>query len=143
MTIHIATDHAGFNLKEQLKTYVTSLGYTVIDHGTNSSESCDYPDFIIPCSQAVVADETSLGIILGGSGQGEAMCANRIIGIRAVVFYGGNLEIVKLGKEHNNANVLSFGARFVSFDEAKQAIDIFLNDTFSGDERHVRRLAKF
>lgn len=143
MKIHIASDHAGYGLKEILKGYVMELGHEVIDHGTNSSESCDYPDFVTPCAQGVAADQNSFGIILGGSGQGEAMCANRISGARALEYYGAKPEIIPLGREHNNANILSLGARFVSPDEAKEVVKTFLETPFSGDERHVRRLEKF
>lgn len=144
MNIHFATDHAGYELKEQLKEYVTTFGHAVTDHGAFSMDANDdYPDFITPCAQAVAADPASLGIILGGSGQGEAMCANRVSGARAVVYYGGTSEIIILGRQHNNANLLSFGARFVTLDEAKAAMKLFLETPFSGGERHVRRLAKF
>ena len=143
MNIHFATDHAGYDLKEVLKKYVEELGHTVTDHGTNSAEACDYPDFITPCAQAVAADPASFGIIMGGSGQGEAMCANRIHGARAIVYYGAKPELIPLGRQHNNANILSLGARFVTEDEAKEAVKAFLETPFSGEERHVRRLAKF
>ncbi len=143
MIIHIATDHAGFALKEQLRPFLESLGHAIVDHGATTSEPSDYPDFIVPCAQAVAQDPESFGIIMGGSGQGEAMCANRTPGIRALVYYGGNEEILKLGREHNNANILSLGARFVTEDEAKVAVTAFLETEFSGDERHVRRLEKF
>ena len=143
MNIHFGTDDAGYDLKEALKKYVEELGHTAVDHGTNNAEPCDYPDFITPAAQAAVADATSFGIILGGSGQGEAMCANRIHGARAVVYYGAKPELVPLGREHNNANILSLGARFVTEDEAKAAVKAFLETPFSNEERHVRRLAKF
>jgi ribose 5-phosphate isomerase B len=156
MNIHFASDHAGYDLKEQLKKYVADLGYSVVDHGTHSQESCDYPDFISPCAQAVAADGVTsdgFGIILGGSGQGEAMCANRIKGVRAAVYYGksgmqldsagASLDMITSVREHNNANILSIGARFITDDEARQAVRTFLETPFSGDERHMRRLGKF
>jgi len=143
MNIHFATDHAGYDLKEVLKKYVEELGHTAVDHGTDSNEACDYPDFVTPAAQAVAADAASFGIILGGSGQGEAMCANRIRGVRATVYYGAKPEIVPLGRQHNNANILSLGARFVTEDEAKSAVKVFLETPFSNEERHARRLAKF
>ncbi len=143
MTIHIATDHAGFEIKESIKTWLIASGHTVIDHGAFSYDTDDdYPDFVIPCAEAVANDLSSLGIIFGGSGQGEAFAANKIAGIRAGVYYGGNLEIVKLLKEHNNANILSLGARFLSLEYAQEAITLFLETNFSGDERHVRRINK-
>ena len=153
MKIHFASDHGGYELKETLKGYITELGHEVVDHGTNSMEPCDYPDFITPCAEAVAADVFSSGIILGGSGQGEAMCANRTKGARAVVYYGAaksqvdssgkTLNMIQSVREHNNANMLSLGARFISADEAKDVVKTFIETPFSGDERHVRRLAKF
>lgn len=153
MKIHFASDHAGYNLKETLKTFVASLGYKVVDHGTNSAGQCDYPDFIVPCAEAVAGDPEAIGVILGGSGQGEAMCANRVVGVRAAVYYGNggvqvdndgeSLDIIRSVRMHNNANILSFGARFVSFEEAQSVLQIFIETPFSNDERHVRRLAKF
>lgn len=144
MKIHIGTDHAGFELKNKLVTYITKLGHEVIDHGAFSYDPIDdYPDFITPVAHAVSMDTQSFGIILGGSGQGEAMNANRFAEVRAIEYYGGEIEIVKLGREHNNANILSLGARFVTDDEAYEAVKIFLETEFSNDERHARRLNKF
>ena len=103
----------------------------------------DYPDFVFPVARAVAGETESLAVVLGGSGQGEAMCANRVHGVRAAVFYGPlNPEIIKLAREHNNANVLSIGARFVSVDDACAAVKIFVETAFSGEERHVRRIIK-
>ena len=157
MKIFIATDHAGFELKNQIKNYLMDLGlgYEVVDMGDIAlNKDDDYPDFVMPLAETVAREQGSMGIILGGSGQGEAMCANRVSGVRAGVFYGqetkkegenqaDGFEIVKLMREHNNANVLSLGARFITVDEAKFAVELFLNTNFSGEERHVRRLAKF
>ena len=141
MKIHFGTDHAGFALKEKLKTYVTELGHEAIDHGAFSENPTDdYPDFIAPAAKAVSEDSGSRGIILGGSGEGEEIVANRFPHVRAVEFYGGNLEIVKVAREHNDANILSLGARFVSEEEARQAVKIFLETPFSGEERHARRI---
>jgi ribose 5-phosphate isomerase B len=143
MKIHIGTDHAGFELKNKLVEYLNKLGHEITDHGAFVYDpDDDYPDFITPVAHAVSMDTNSFGIILGGSGQGEAMCANRFIDIRAIEYYGGTLEIVKLGREHNNANMLSLGARFISDDEAYKAVKAFLETGFSGDERHVRRINK-
>lgn len=143
MKIFIASDHAGFKLKEVLKDYLKELGLEVQDFGAYEyNDGDDYPDFVTPVAEAIEADVNSFGIILGGSGQGEAMDANRFTGVRAVEYYGGNLEIVKLGREHNNANILSLGARFVTEDEAKDAVKLFLETKFSGDERHERRIQK-
>ena len=144
MKIYLATDHAGYELKEKLKRYVSGLGHEVHDFGAHEYDGeDDYPDFVTPCAEAVAKDTTSLGIILGGSGQGEAMCANHVQGIRAGVYAGGDIEIVKLLREHNNANILSVGARFVAEDEAEKAVQVFLETPFSNDPRHARRLAKF
>lgn len=144
MIIHIGSDHAGFELKEKLVNFLRELGHEAVDHGAFApNEKDDYPDFVIPAAKAAAEDPESKGIILGGSGQGEAMAANRISGVRAGVYYGGLMEIVKLSREHNDANVLSLGARFLSEDEAKRAVKMFLETKFSGDERHVRRLKKF
>jgi len=161
MKIYIGTDHAGFELKEKLKTYLTNLdlGYEIVDKGAFSYDpDDDYPDFIRPVAEAVASDAESRGIILGGSGQGEAMCANRINGARAAVFYGEALaqqtidikgerstdpyEIIKLARAHNNANILSLSTRFLSEDQIKFAIELFLFCKFSEGERHIRRVKK-
>ena len=143
MKIYIGSDHAGYELKEKLKVFIQSLNFEIIDKGAFSLNlNDDYPDFIVPVAESVVLDSLSLGIILGGSGEGEQISANKIDGIRAVEYYGGNLEIVKLGREHNNANILSLGARFLSEDEAKEAVKIFIETPFSEDERHIRRINK-
>lgn len=162
MKIYLGSDHAGYELKEKIKIYLTGLGldYEVEDKGAFKYDiDDDYPNFIMPVAEAVSKDASSRGIILGGSGQGEAMCANRIFGARAIVFYGEALakeaidikgvksadsfEIIKLARIHNNANILSLGARFLSFDEMKFAVELFLSTEFRGEERHVRRLNKF
>jgi len=143
MKIYIGSDHAGYELKEKLKIYVKELGYEIEDKGAFSLDRADdYPDFIVPVAEAVAKDENSFGIILGGSGEGEQISANKVDGIRAIEYYGGNLEIVKLGREHNDANVLSLGARFLKEEEAKEAVKIFLETKFSGEERHIRRINK-
>ena len=143
MKIYIGSDHAGYELKEKLKIYLGSLDCEVTDKGAfNLDPTDDYPDFIRPVANEVTKDENSFGIILGGSGEGEQISANKIDGIRAIEYYGGNLEIIKLGREHNNANVLSLGARFMTEEEAKEAVRIFLQTPFSNDERHIRRINK-
>ena len=142
MIIHLATDHAGLDLKNSIKAYLISKNYEVIDHGAHDYDpQDDYPDFIFPCAKAVAKDTNSRGIILGGSGQGEAMAANRIKRVRAAVFYNGPDEIIKLSREHNNANVLSLGARFMSEEEINNIINIWLEEPFGGD-RHQRRIDK-
>jgi len=143
MKIYIGSDHAGFELKEKLKIFMTELNLEVKDLGAFSLDpNDDYPNFIIPVAEAVAKDSQSLGVILGGSGEGEQISANKIDGIRAIEYYGGSLEIVKLGREHNDANVLSLGARFINEDEAKESIKLFIETPFSNEERHLRRLAE-
>ena len=136
------TDHAGFELKESLLGYLDLLGYETEDLGTSNKESCDYPDFIYPVARKVAKNPNLKGVILGGSGQGEAMTANRVKGIRAAVFYGGPRDIITLSKQHNNANILSFGARFVTEKEAKAALKLWLETPFTNEQRHKRRIAK-
>lgn len=144
MKIYFATDHAGFEMKETLKDFVSGLGFEVQDFGSfEYDENDDYPDYISKCAKAVSEDDNSLGVVLGGSGQGEAMVANRFRGVRCTVYYGGNENILRLSKEHNDANILSLGARFISIDEAKSALQIWLDSSFSKDERHTRRIEKF
>lgn len=141
--IYIGSDHAGFELKEKLKIYLKELGYETEDKGAYSFEpNDDYPDYIEPVAKSVSETPDSFGIVLGGSGQGEAIDANKQEGIRAAEYYGGELEIVKLAREHNDANILSLGARFIKEDEAKDAVKLFLETKFSGDERHIRRINK-
>ena len=142
MTIHIATDHAGLELKEKVKSYLSKLDYEVIDHGAYEYDALDdYPDFIFPCAKAVSNDLNSKGIILGGSGQGEAMAANRVKGVRAAVFYNGPDEIIKLSRQHNDANILSLGARFMSDQEMYKIIELWLSTDFESG-RHKRRIEK-
>ena len=145
MKIYFATDHAGFALKEKLVPFVRdTLGHEVIDCGAYTlEENDDYPLFIKKAGEAVSQNPHEVrGIILGGSGQGEAMVANKYASVRAVEYYGGDTEIIKLSREHNDANVLSLGARFVTEEEAKEAVSLWLATPFSGDERHVRRIAE-
>ena len=142
MKIHLATDHAGLEQKDKIKRHLTDSGHDVIDHGAYEYDALDdYPDFIFPCAKAVAEDSKSRGIILGGSGQGEAMAANRIKGVRAAVFYNGPKEIIELSRQHNNANILSLGARFMSEEEIYRIIEIWFNTDFGGG-RHQRRIDK-
>src|SRR3989344_7221910 len=153
MTIHIGSDHTGYEMKEFLKKELAVLGHQVVDYGANELDiNDDYPDFIIPTAKAVSLDSGSLGIILCASGQGEAMCANKIKGVRAGVYYGGentqtdikgnNFFMVSSLRKHNNANILSLGARFMTNEQAIEAVKIFIETEFSGDERHIRRINK-
>lgn len=143
MKIYIGTDHAGFHLKQSLVDYLGSLGYEVEDLcACEYDKNDDYPDFIAPVAEAVSKNNGSRGIVLGHSGQGEAIVANRFRGVRASVYYGGNTEVVKLTRQHNDSNVLSLGAGFLKEDEAKEAVKLWLETEFSGEERHKRRIEK-
>ena len=142
MKIAIGTDHAGYELKEELVCFLQSEGYEVEDVGCFSSESCDYPDFIRPAAEKVAENlDTYMGIVLGGSGQGEAIVANKVKGVRCAVINTENMDLVELSRTHNNANVISFGARFVSAEFAKKALKKWLNTEFEGG-RHQRRIDK-
>jgi len=165
MKVFFAADHAGFALKNALVEHISTLGYEVEDIGAFSQdENDDYPDFVTSLARKVAEEnarvaDSARGIIVGGSGQGEVMCANRVPGVRAAVFYGprrvtealdieggrseDGYDAVRLPRRHNDANILSIGARFVSGDEADEASRIFLETAFSKSPRHLRRLAKF
>ncbi len=141
--IYLASDHAGFDLKNILVAYLKSENYQCEDLGPYTYEELDdYPDLIIPAAQKVANSPENLGIILGGSGQGEAIVANKVKGIRAVVYYGGNSEIITLSKLHNNANILSIGARFVDQEEIKKTVKTWIDTKFTNEERHQRRIDK-
>lgn len=140
LSIFLATDHAGFTAKEKVKEWLLAEGYNVSDCGAYDHDpEDDYPAFIAKASKAVAVDTGSVGIIFGGSGQGEAMMANRVKGVRAVVYYGHEQSIVTLSREHNGANVLSFGARFVTVEDMKQAIALWLETPVFGEEKYQRR----
>ena len=142
MKIYIAADHAGFNLKNYLKKQLLADGYDIEDCGAFDFDPLDdYPDFIIPAAEKVANQPNSRGIIIGGSGQGEAMAANRIQGVRAAVYYDGPIDIVKLSRLHNNANILTLGARFLSDERATEILNIWLAEKFEG-ERHENRINK-
>lgn len=142
--IYLATDHRGFELKEKIKNWLTEWGYDCEDMGAfEYNKDDDYPDFVHKAVQKVSENpEQNKAIILGGSGQGEAVVANRYKGVRAAVFYGGSEEIIKMSREHNNANVLSLGTSFLNEEAAKNAIRLWLETPFSEDERHIRRINK-
>lgn len=141
--IYIASDHAGFELKQAVIRFLEESGREVRDMGPQAFDAQDdYPDFILPAAEAVATDPDSLGIVIGGSGQGEALAANKVKGIRAALYYGGPMEIVKLSRTHNNANILSLGARFLSEDEAVSALKLWLDSAFDRAARHQRRLLK-
>ena len=142
MKILLASDHAGFELKEFLSNHLIQLGYNLEDCGAHEMDSTDdYPDFIIPAAQKVANDTNSRGIIMGGSGQGEAIAANRIKGVRAAVYYDGPIDIVRLSRSHNNANILSLGARFISNEKAVEVVKMWFNEPFE-EGRHQNRIDK-
>ncbi|MCH7604851.1 RpiB/LacA/LacB family sugar-phosphate isomerase [Patescibacteria group bacterium] len=143
MMIYLGSDHAGFELKEEIQKYLGDLGYDVEDMGADSYDADDdYPDFVIPAAQKVGEDpDNNRAIILGGSGQGEAIAANKVKGVKALLYYGGPLDIVKLSRQHNDANVLSLGTRFMTVEEAKKAVKVWLETDFEGG-RHERRVKK-
>lgn len=159
MKIALSTDHAGFEQLKKLKDFLTAKGHVCVDYGPKEFDAeDDYPDFIFPAAEAVANGGCEAGIIMGGSGQGEAMAANRVKGVRCMVYYGpakavgaidagggeaaDDYEILRLSREHNNANMISFAARFVSQDEIEKAAELWLSEGFSGAERHSRRIAK-
>ena len=159
MKIFIGSDHAGYELKDKLVAHLVGLGHEVSDKGAFSfDKDDDYPDFIRPVAEEVAKNTDARGVVIGGSGFGEAICANRVKGARALVFYGpmnpkksvdaegressDPYELIRLARMHNNANIISLGVRFITDEEAEKAIKIFLDTPFSGDERHLRRIKK-
>jgi len=145
MRVHIATDHAGMELSAHLVKHLTAAGYEMVDHGPAEYDALDdYPGFCINAAQAVAAERAegrdSLGIVLGGSGNGEQIAANKVEGIRAALAW--NLDTARLAREHNDANVVAVGGRQHSLEEATELIEAFLAEPFSEDERHVRRIGK-
>ena len=151
MKIFIGTDHAGYVLKEKLVSSLKAQGYEVIDKGAYEyNEEDDYPDFVVPVAREVSKDpENVRGIILGSTGQGEAMAANRFPHVRCVVYYGkakpvvdDESEIITRSRQHNNSNILSIGARYFNEEDMMDAVNLWLSTPFSNDERHIRRLGK-
>lgn len=141
MRIHIGSDHAGLELKTQLIEHLVGNGHDVTDHGPYEFDAIDdYPDFCIPAAEAVAKDLASIGIVLGGSGNGEQIAANKVTGIRAALAWSS--ETAKLAKDHNNANVIAVGGRMHELSLVKEIIDTFIAQPFSGDERHIRRIEK-
>jgi ribose 5-phosphate isomerase B len=139
MHLHIGSDHAGLELKTELIAHLVNSGHDVTDHGPYEYDALDdYPVFCIPAAVAAAKDPTSLGIVLGGSGNGEQMAANKVKGVRAALAW--SIETAKLGKEHNNANVVAIGGRMHSITDCKAIIDAFIQTPFSNDERHIRRI---
>ncbi len=160
MKVYLATDHAGFELKEKIKAFLLAKNFAVQDCGALSfDKNDDYPDFIAKAAQQVSENpENSMGIIFGGSGQAEMMVANKFKNVRCALFYttvvpvgaadvtgrksDNPYEMIRLTREHNNANILSLGARLLTEEEAKKAVELFLTTVFPKDERHIRRIDK-
>lgn len=139
MKVHIGSDHAGLEFKSRIIEHLKSKGHTVVDHGPHSFDPLDdYPVFCIPTAEAVAKEPGSFGIVLGGSGNGEQIAANKVKGVRAALVW--SKEIAKLAREHNNANVISLGGRMHDEALCLELVDIFLATPFTGDERHVRRI---
>jgi ribose 5-phosphate isomerase B len=138
MKISLGTDHAGFRYKEKVKELLTSLGHEVKDFGTFSEESVDYPLFIRPAAEAVARGEYDRGIVFGGSGNGEAMTANKVHGVRCALCW--NEEVARLSRQHNDANVLSLGQRVIAEDMALKIVRVWLETPFEGG-RHEKRVA--
>jgi ribose 5-phosphate isomerase B len=143
MRVYLASDHAGFALKKLIGTFLAAKGHEPLDCGAFTyDETDDYPPFIAKAALHVKADPSARAVVIGGSGTGEAIVSNRFPGVRAAVYYGGVPDIVRLAREHNDANVLSLGARFLHEDDATAAVELFLATPFSGEERHQRRISE-
>ncbi len=139
MKIHLGCDHAGFELKNTIKAHLEAANHEVVDHGAHEFDPLDdYPAFCIAAAEAVAAEMNSLGIVIGGSGNGEQIAANKVIGVRAALAW--SVETAKLAREHNNANVIGLGARMHSEDEAIGIVEAFISTEFSNDARHIRRI---
>ena len=141
MRIHVASDHAGYELKAALVAHLEEAGHDVVDHGAHAYDpQDDYPAFCFTAGEAVVAEPGTLGVVIGGSGNGEQIAANKVTGVRAALAW--NDETARLARQHNDANVVAVGARQHSLDEAIGFIDTFLRTPFSNEERHARRIAQ-
>ena len=139
MRIHVAADHAGFELKAAVAAHLQASGHDVVDHGAGHYDAQDdYPPFCLAAGEAVVDDPGSLGVVIGGSGNGEQIAANKVDGVRAALAW--NLDTARLGRAHNDANVVAIGARQHTVDEAIALVDAFVGEPFSGDARHQRRI---
>ena len=139
MRVHLASDHAGFALKSHLLTHLAAQGHDVVDHGAFEYDAeDDYPAFCIAAGEAVAAEPGSLGVVIGGSGNGEQIAANKVDGVRAALAW--SVETAKLGRQHNDANVIAIGERQHSIEEATTFVEAFLAEPFSGAERHQRRI---
>jgi ribose 5-phosphate isomerase B len=140
MRVHLGSDHAGYELKEHLVSWLESEGHEAVDHGPPAYDAADdYPPYVLRAAEATAADRDSLGIVLGGSGNGEAIAANKVRGVRAALAW--NADTAALGRQHNDANVVSIGARMHSTEEAVEMVRLFLETPWSNDPRHARRIA--
>ncbi len=139
MRVHLGSDHAGLELKQHLAKHLEATGHEIIDHGPHQYDpEDDYPPYCLRAGEAVVADPDSLGVVIGGSGNGEQIAANKVKGVRAALAW--SLETARLGRQHNNANVVAVGARMHSVDEATSFVEAFLAEPFSQNPRHIRRI---
>ena len=140
MRVHLGSDHAGFELKLALGRRLSQLGHEPVDHGPEQYDAVDdYPPYVLRAAEAVVAEPGSLGVVIGGSGNGEAIAANKVAGVRCALAWSD--ETARLGREHNDANVVSVGSRMHDLETALGLVEVFLTTAFSGDERHARRIA--
>ena len=139
MRVHLGCDHAGFELKQHLVPWLRARGHDVVDHGAPAYDAADdYPPYCLHAAAGVVADAGSLGVVLGGSGNGEQIAANKVDGVRAALVW--NRETAALARKHNDANVVAVGARQHSLEEATGLVEVFLDTSYSGEERHTRRI---
>ncbi|MBN9327668.1 MAG: ribose-5-phosphate isomerase [Cellulomonas sp. 73-145] len=139
MRIHVASDHAGFELKNAVVEHLSAAGHEVVDHGAHTYDpQDDYPSFCFDAGEAVVADPGSLGVVIGGSGNGEQIAANKVTGVRAALAW--NDDTARLARQHNDANVVAIGARQHSVDDALALVTVFVDEPFSHDPRHQRRI---
>jgi ribose 5-phosphate isomerase B len=139
MRVHLAADHAAWDLKEHLRVHLTSGGHDVVDHGPFGFDALDdYPVFVLRAAEAVAAEPGSVGVVLGGSGNGEQIAANKVAGVRAALAW--RPDLARLAREHNDATVVSVGARMHTTEEATAIVEAFLATPFSGDPRHIRRI---
>jgi ribose 5-phosphate isomerase B len=137
--VHVGGDHAAWDLHRDLLAFLEEEGHDVVDHGPHAYDAVDdYPVFVLRAAEAVAADPGSFGVVLGGSGNGEQMAANKVAGIRAALCYDD--ELARLAREHNDAQVISIGARMATLEQARSMVRTFLGTAFSGDERHARRI---
>src|SRR3989344_1905188 len=143
MRIYIGGDHAGVEMKRILTAFLLGHDFEVYDCGPkNYNPDDDYPDYVSIVADSISKDREAMGIVIGKSGQGEAMVANRFPHVRCAVFYGGSKHVLTLSREHNDSNVLSLGTQFLTTGEAREAVELWLHTKFSGEERHVRRIRK-